>query len=212
MPPSCVLPGGWEASFGVEVGSSAIKGRRIMFRGTLIEDVQKHFDESQWVGGVQVESWVEAPFCPQKRKQGHVVEVEDGSLLGFAAFKDLQVVGEEVAEEEAPLNIQDLWVVPKRATRDADIRDVYGVGLEDEDEDSDNEDLNQAGEIASSSSDVHNPPSLSSTSANPAAQLVFKYHVDEAVLKATERGRMHEWTNIPLQLHEAWVQRERGKG
>ena len=56
------------------------------------------------------------PFRPRKRKQGHVVEVEDGSLLGFAAIKDLQVSGEEGAEEEVPLNIQDLWVVPKRAT------------------------------------------------------------------------------------------------
>ena len=68
-----------------------------------------------------------------------MVEVEDGSLLGLAALKDLQVSGEEGAEEEVPLNIQDLWVVPKRATHDADIGDVYGVGLE-EDEDSDNED------------------------------------------------------------------------
>ena len=74
---------------------------------------------------------------------------------------------------------------------------MYGVGFEDEDEDSDDQDLNQAGKVASSSSsDLHNPPAPSSTSANPAAQLVFKYHVDEAVLKAMERGRMHDWTNI----------------
>ena len=31
------------------------------------------------------------PFQPRKRKQGHLVGVEDGGLLGFAAFKDLQV-------------------------------------------------------------------------------------------------------------------------
>ena len=74
---------------------------------------------------------------------------------------------------------------------------MYGVGLEDEDKDSDDEDLNQASEVASSSpSDLHNPRALSSTSAKLAAQLVFKYHVDEAVLKAMKRGRMHEWTNI----------------
>ena len=125
-----------------------------------------------------------------------MVEVEDGSLLGFAAFKDLQVSGEEGAEEDVPLNIQDLWVVPKRANCDADIGAMYGVGLEDEDEDSEDEDLNLAGEVASSSSsDLHNSAALSSTSANLAAQLVFKYHVDEAVWKAMERGRMHEWTN-----------------
>ena len=71
-----------------------------------------------------------------------MVEVEDGILLEFAAFKDLQFLGEEGAEEEVPLNIQDLLVVPKRATRDPDMRDVYGVGLEDQDEDSDDEDFN----------------------------------------------------------------------
>ena len=70
------------------------------------------------------------PFCPWKRKQGHVAEFEDGGLLGFAAFKDLQVSLEEGAEEEVPLNIQDLWVVPKRVTHDTNIGDVYGVGLE----------------------------------------------------------------------------------
>ena len=40
-----VILGGWEASFGVEVGSSPIKGGRIMFLLPLIEDVQKHFNE-----------------------------------------------------------------------------------------------------------------------------------------------------------------------
>ena len=74
-----------------------------------------------------------------------MVEVEDGGLLGFAAFKDLQVSSEEDAEGEVPLDIQDLWVVPKRATRDANIGGVYGVGLEDEDEDTDDEDSAQAG-------------------------------------------------------------------
>ena len=117
---------------------------------------------------------------PRKRKQGHVVEVEDGGLLGFAAFKDLQVSLEEDEEGEVPLDIQDLWVVPKRATRDADIRAVYGVRLEDEDEDTDDEDSDQPGEVASnSSSDLPNPPAVVSTSSNSASQLVFMYDVDE---------------------------------
>ena len=89
---------------------------------------------------------------PRKRKQGHAVEVEDGGLLGFAAFKDLAVSLEEDGQAEVQLDIQDLWVVPKRATRHADIGNVYGVGLEGEDEDSEDEDLEQAGEVASSSS------------------------------------------------------------
>ena len=88
----------------------------------------------------------------RKRKQGHAVEVEDGGLLGFAAFKDLPISLEEDGQAEVQLDIQDLWVVPKRATRHADIGDVYGVGLEGEDEDSEDEDLEQPGEVASSSS------------------------------------------------------------
>ena len=142
------------------------------------------------------------PFCPQKRKERHAVEVEDGTLLGFAAFKDLQVLAEEGAEAEVPLEISDLWVVLKRATGDADIGDVYGVALEDEDEASDEYDLDRAGEVASSSScDLPNQPALSSTSApsaNPSARLVFKYDVDEAVWRAMERGRLHECTNVEV--------------
>ena len=85
-------------------------------------------------------------------QQGHEVEVEDGGLLGFAAFKDLQVSLEKGAEVGVPLNMEDLWVVLKRATRDTDIGHVYDVGLEDNDEDSVDVDLDQAGEVGSSSS------------------------------------------------------------
>ena len=74
---------------------------------------------------------------------------------------------------------------------------MYGVGLEGEDEDSEDEDLEQAGAVASSSSsDLRNPSAVPSTSSNPAAQLVFRYDVDEPVLKAMERGRLHEWTKV----------------
>ena len=55
------------------------------------------------------------PLGPRKRKQGHVVEVEDGALLGFAAFKDLQVSLEKDAESEVPLDLQDLWVCPQES-------------------------------------------------------------------------------------------------
>ena len=75
--------------------------------------------------------------------------------------------------------------------------DVYGVELEGEDEDSEDEDMEQAGAVASSSSsDLRNPSAVPSTSSNPAAQLVFRYDVDEAVLNAMERGRLHEWTKV----------------
>ena len=61
------------------------------------------------------------PFRPRKRKARHVVEVEDGTLLGFAAFKDLQVSVKGGAEAQVPLEVSHLSVVPKRATSDADI-------------------------------------------------------------------------------------------
>ena len=77
------------------------------------------------------------------------------------------------------------------------VGDVYGVGLEGEDQDSEDEDLEQARAVAnSSSSDLLNPSAVPSTSSNPVAQLVFGYDVDEAVLKAMERGRLHEWTKV----------------
>ena len=164
---------------GVDVGSSVIKGSRMKFLRSLIEDVQARFKRAEWDGSANPEDWVEAsscscervfsyvtatdfgqttermcetlwvrcngeapedwgpfevfgdlrkaPFRPRKRKQGHAVEVEDGGLLGFAAFKDLAVSLEEDVEAEVPLDIRDLWVVPKRATRDSDIGDVYGL-------------------------------------------------------------------------------------
>ena len=244
-----VIPGGWEESLGVDVGSSLIKGSRLKFLRSLIEDVQTRFNGTEWDGSATVEDWVEAsscscervfsyvmatdfgqstermcetlwvrcngeapedwgpfevfddlrktPFRPHKRKQGRAVEVQDGGLLGFAAFNDLPISLEEDGQAKVQLDIQDLWVVPKRATRHAGMGDVYGVGLESEDEVTEDDDLEQAGEVASSSSsDLRNPSSVPSTSSNPAAQLVFAYDVDEAVLKAMERGKLHEWIKV----------------
>ena len=52
------------------------------------------------------------------------------------------------------------------------------------------------GVASSSSSDLPNPLAVVSTSSHPASQLVFMYDVDEAVVKAMQRGNMHEWTHI----------------
>ena len=91
---------------------------------------------------------------PRKRKERYVVEVE------------VEVEVEEGAKAELRVEISELWVVPKRATGDADIGDVYGVALEDEDEATDEEDWDRAGEVASSSSsDLPCWPALYSTSA-----------------------------------------------
>ena len=125
--------------------------------------------------------------------------MEDGGLLGFPAFKDLPIFFEEDGQAEVQLDIQDLWVVPKRATRHTNIGDVYGVGLEGEDEDSEDEDLEHPGEFGSSaSSDLRNPLAVPSTSSNCAAPLMFAYDADEAVLKAMERGKLHEWTKVEV--------------
>ena len=76
--------------------------------------------------------------------------------LGLLLSRICKFFWKRAAKAEVSLDIQDLWVVPKRATRDTDIEDVYGVGLEDEDEKSENEDLDRLGEGASSSpSDLH---------------------------------------------------------
>ena len=142
-----VIPGGWEESLGVDVGSSLIKGSRMKFLRSLIEDVQTRFKGTEWDCSANLVDLVEArscscervfsyvtatdfgqttermcetlwvrcneeapedwapfevfddlrktPFRPHKRKQGHAVEVENGGLLGFAAFKDLAASLEE---------------------------------------------------------------------------------------------------------------------
>ena len=76
-----VIPRGWEESFGVEVGSSPIKASQIMFLRTLIEHVQKHFNESQWVGGVQVESWVAASSFSCERVFSYVTATKFGQSM-----------------------------------------------------------------------------------------------------------------------------------
>ena len=55
-----VIPGGWEESLGVEVGSSPIKGSRMKCLRRPIGDVQTRFNGTQWGGSATVEDWVEA--------------------------------------------------------------------------------------------------------------------------------------------------------
>ena len=231
---------GWEEWLGVDIGSGLIKGSRMKFLRSLIEDLQTRFKGTEWDASATVEDWVDAsscscervfsyvtatdfgqtterkcetlwvrcngvapedwgpfevfddlrktPFRPRKRKQGHALEVEDGGLIGFAAVKDWPISLEEDGQAEVQLDIQGFWFVSKRATRHADIGDVYRVELEGEDEESEDEDLEPPGELASSSSsDLRNPSTVPSTSSNPAA-----YDVDEAVLNAIE------WRSIPV--------------
>ena len=105
-------------------------------------------------------------------------------MLGFVAFKDLQVPSDEGADARVPLNVQDLWVVLKKADRNAGMEDVCGVGLDDEDEDGEDEDLDRLGATARSSSsnllthpDPIPPPTQAqpSNSFNPVRRWEFKY-------------------------------------
>ena len=152
------------------------------------------------------------PFRPRKQKQGHEVEVEDCGLLRFAAFEDLPVSFQEGEEEQVfLLDIQDLCVVPKRETRDSNIEDVHDVGMEDEVERSEDEDLDLASEGASSSSSdlrTHMAPptpvtAAKSSNSNACAQrLVFRYDADEAVFHTRDKQQNdgmlspHPWSRI----------------
>ena len=73
-----VIPRGCEEGLGIEVGSSPIHGSRIKFLCTLIQDVQQRFHESEWVGGVAVESWVGASSCSCERVFSYVTATDFG--------------------------------------------------------------------------------------------------------------------------------------
>ena len=73
-----VIPGGWENSLGVEVGSSLIKGIRVKFLRALIDHVQTRFNRSQWVRSAMAEDWVEASSCLCERVFSHVTATDFG--------------------------------------------------------------------------------------------------------------------------------------
>ena len=132
-------------------------------------------------------------FHPWKYKQGPEVELEGGGLPGFATFKDLKIPMDEGAEAKVPLSVQDAWLIPRWADCSTYIADVYGVGMEDEDEVSSGEDLDVAPDVSSSPFDLvtdPNPQAASSTSSKLMSQLVLQYDVNEAVLRAMESGRL----------------------
>ena len=76
-----MILGGWEEGLGVEVGSSPIQGSRIKFIRTLMEDMQKRFNEFEWGGGVAVESWVEASSCSCERVFSYVTATDFGQSM-----------------------------------------------------------------------------------------------------------------------------------
>ena len=50
------IPWGWEESLGLEVGSGPIKGSRMKFLCSLIDDVQRRFNGTRWGGSATVDS------------------------------------------------------------------------------------------------------------------------------------------------------------
>ena len=50
-----VIPGGWEESLGVDIGSSLMKGSQMKFLRSLIEDVRTWFKGSEWDGSANLE-------------------------------------------------------------------------------------------------------------------------------------------------------------
>ena len=118
----CLCVGGVQVERWVEASSSFCERVFSYVTATDFGQSTERMCETLWVrcNGEAPKDWGpfevfdelrKTPFRPRKRKEGHVVEVEDGSLLEFAAFKDLQVSVEESAEEEVLLNIQDLWAL-----------------------------------------------------------------------------------------------------
>ena len=76
-----------------------------------------------------------------------------------------------------------------------------GQNKKDEDEVSSDEDLYVIADVISSSCDLMTQPNsqaASSTSCRLVSQSVFKYDVDEAMLRAVESGRLHEWTVVEV--------------
>ena len=73
-----VIPRGWEESLGVDVGSSLIKGSRMTFLRSLIEDVQTRFNGTQLDGSATVEDWVEASSCSCERVFSYVTAMDFG--------------------------------------------------------------------------------------------------------------------------------------
>ena len=73
-----VIPGGWEESLGVDVGSSLIKGSRMKFLCNLIEDVQTRFKGTEWDGSANLEDWVEASSCSCERVFSYVTATDFG--------------------------------------------------------------------------------------------------------------------------------------
>ena len=71
----------------------------------------------------------------------HTTRVLSKGLNLFVLVLDNIVWRDEAVDAEVPLAVQGFLVVPKVADRSTGIEDVYGVILEDEDEDSGDEDL-----------------------------------------------------------------------
>ena len=116
--------GGEEAvSSRVEASSNACERVFSYITATDFGQLTQKMCEAPWIrcNGAAPECWClhqffdavhDAHFKPQKRKQSNVVELEDGTLMGFGACKDLVILARGSTADVAPVDVQVLWVVP----------------------------------------------------------------------------------------------------
>jgi len=197
----------------------------------------KHLCETFWVccNGEAVEDWCpfavfddlqKTPFRPRKHKQDNKdTQIEDPSLMLFAALKDLPVSVDPNPIDVNP-ELQKLWFVPTQSRSvlvEDEIDVVYGVGddngepqegynseWDDSDADLPNNQPQQIRDPSASSSGGGASSSSGATSSNSAnrtdgrvrARLVsdFQYPVDVHFLRAMKEGTTHEWTNYELRF------------
>ena len=110
---SCHSGGGWEESWGVDVGSSVIKGSRMKFLRRLIEDVQTRFKRAEWDGSANLEDWVEASSRSCERVFSYVTATDFGQTTE-RMFETLWVrCNGEAPEDWGPFEVfEDLRKTP----------------------------------------------------------------------------------------------------
>ena len=130
-----VIPGGWEESLGVDVGSSVIKGSRMNVLRSLIEDLQTGFKRAEWDGSANLEDWVEASSCSCERVFSYVTPTDFGQTTERMCETLWVRCNGEAPEDWGPFEVlEDLRKTPFRPRKRkqghaVEVEDVVGLGL-----------------------------------------------------------------------------------
>ena len=211
--------GEWVQAEGVEewVEASSCSCERVFSYVTACDRGQttERMCETLWVrcNGVEVEDWCPTEvfdelrltqFRPRILKQPSKsqVQVDDGSLLLFEAYKDLEVQSVLPMDLDLDEEIRRLWAVPRRASKGKtactasvpEIQAIYGV---EGDPDSDvEEDIPDFPVCLTPVEPVATPP-MQPEPVRVSTYLNFQYGVDSAVRKAIAQRTIHsdhsEW-------------------